>query len=110
MLDFIKTFINPGPEQGVQLYPYDFSTSGFARVDEVRFLIEDQSEWDYTYDTAHQEPQNLKAAARFGYGPTFTGEEIALCRVLAKLNAGAHIMTYAWGLYDDLIKSEMKCH
>jgi len=92
------------------LYPYEFVTSGFTPVDATRFLIEDQPEWDYCYDAAARKTNNLHAARKFGFGPDFSLEEAALCQILSKLNAGPLIMTYAWGMYFDIIKSETKSH
>ena len=110
MNGFIRTLLRAEQGKPVSVYPYDFNTSGFARVDEVRFLIEDQSEWDYAFSSADLERNNLSAAGRFGFGPNFTPEEIALRDVLIDLKAGSHIMTYAWGMYRDIINSESKTH
>lgn len=91
-------------------YSYDFATSGFDRVNHIRFLIEGQKEWDQCYCRHMLKFNTLKSAGRFGFGPGFTEEELALGEMLMKLNAGPHIMTYAWGLYADVIKSETKSH
>lgn len=110
MLGLGRVFNRSHEMNKANLYPYEFVTSGFARVDETRFLIEDQSEWDYCHDAAAKKANNLQAAQKFGFGPNFSPEEAALRRVLFKLNAGPHIMTYAWGLYSDIMKSENKSH
>lgn len=102
MLGLLKTRIETGPHEGPPLYPYNFSTSGFVRVDKVRFLIEGQSEWDYSYDRKALVLHNSNAAARYGYGYKFTDEQVALGQMLSMMNAGPHIMTYAWGLYDSI--------
>lgn len=110
MLELIKTLIRTEPTQMMPIYPYEFNTSGFARVDKVRFIIENQSDWDYAYHASVLAKNNLSAAAYFGFGPNFTVEETALSHMLCAVNAGPHIMTYAWGMYDDLLKSETSSH
>lgn len=110
MLGLTLIFGKPKSISKPPIYPYEFVTSGFGRVDEIRFLIEDQSLWDYCHDTETLTENNLQAAQRYGFAPSFTDEESALCEVLYFLKAGPHIMTYAWGLYADIIKSETNSH
>lgn len=86
----------------VTIYPYEFPTSGYANIDQVRSLIEDQTEWDYCFDAELASQNNENAAAMFGYIPPFTTEQTALGELLKELNTGLHIMTYAWGLYADI--------
>lgn len=110
MLDLIKVIRKSDPSHQISLYPYDFVTSGFSRVDETRFLIEDQSEWDFCYETKDLIANNAAAAKRFGLRAGFSPEKAMLSRMLIKLQAGPQIMTYAWGLYSDMIKSENNLH
>lgn len=110
MLALMKSLAKTQAPLVLNAYRYDFVTSGFDRVNRVRFLIEGQKEWDYCYSRNMQKLNNFKSAEQFGYGPRFTEEEAALGQMLIKLNAGPHIMTYAWGLYADVIKSETKSH
>jgi hypothetical protein len=110
MLGIIKIFEKLKPTNLMPPYPYEFPTSGFARVDEIRFLIQGQSDWDYCYDTDNLIDNNLEAAKRFGFEPNLGLEEVALSDMIKKLKAGPHIMTYAWGLYADIIKSRASSH
>mgnify|MGYP000642754464 CR=1 FL=1 len=110
MLGFIKTLKKTSPPYGMPIYPYEFNTSGFAHVDKVRSIIEDQPDWDFTFSDAVLIENNIAAAAYFGFGPCFTAEETALGQMLVRLTAGPHIMMYAWGIYDDFIKLESKSH
>ncbi len=105
MLALIMNIVKPTPLPPAMLYPYEFPTSGFSRVDEVRFLIEDQSDWDFYYDAAESAAGCASAASHFGFSWPYSQEENALCSMLSKLHAGPHIITYAWGLYADLIKT-----
>lgn len=110
MFELIKTFIKPDRSNAVPIYPYDFNTSGFAHVDKVRSIVEDQSDWDYAFDDKELDANNISAAALFGFGASFSAQEKSLGDMLVKLNAGPHIMTYAWGMYKDIIKLETKSH
>lgn len=109
MLDFMKSFWvkNSNQNETDSDFTFDFSSSGFDRVDRVRFHIEDQPEWDYSPSQKSLVENIGRAASRFGFGPHFTPEERALCLVLARSNAGPLIMTYAWGLYADMLRQEI---
>lgn len=109
MLDFLKSILTEKLDvlDDEEVFSYDFPSSGFDRVDRVRFSIEDQSEWDYSPDKESLVRNIGTAAARFGFGPNFSDEESALCLILAKTNAGPLIMTYAWGLYADMLVQDM---
>ena len=110
MLGLLKTLGKANQTSLTPLYPYEFPTSGFSRVDATRFLIEDQSMWDYCHETESLIQNNFKAARLFGHGPYFKAEEAALSQVLLDLKAGPQIMTYAWGCYSDLVKSKTQSH
>ena len=110
MLEWIEGLQKSYSSHELALYPYEFVTSGFSRIDETRFLIEDQSEWDFCYDIRDLIANNAAAAKRFGFRPGFGPEKAVLSRLLIKLKAGPQIMTYAWGIYSDLIKSDTKLH
>jgi len=109
VLDFLKAILTEKLNEGEaeDTFSYDFPSSGFDRVDRVRFFIEDQSEWDYSANREALVRNIGVAAARFGFGPDFSDEERALCLILAKANAGRLIMTYAWGLYADMLVQDM---
>ncbi len=102
MLGLFKPFDGDFEPSRPQKFQYDFATSGYERIDRVRFLIEDQPEWDYCHDKMRAVEHIKSAADRFGFGPHFCDEQRALCRLLSHLNAGPSITTYAWGLYRDL--------
>lgn len=110
MLELIKGLGKTNPTLVEPLYPYEFPTSGFAHVDTTRFLIEDQSMWDYCHVTETLMQNNFSAARLFGHGPYFNPEEAALSKLLLTLKAGPQIMTYAWGRYSDLVKTETQSH
>lgn len=110
MLGLIKALGKENSTPIAPLYPYDFPTSGFSRVDETRFLIEDQSMWDHCHVTETLMQNNFAAARLFGHGPYFNSEEAALGKLLLSLKAGPQIMTYAWGRYSDLVKSGAKSY
>lgn len=105
MLGLFKTFDGGATSKKSPSFPYDFATSGFERIDHVRFMIEDQPEWDYCFEKKAAIESIGRAAKRFGFGPNFGEEERVLCRLLYQLNAGPSIATYAWGLYHDLMTS-----
>lgn len=110
MLGFIRSRKKTPSMPSAHIYPYDFPTTGYRRIDDVRFQIEDQSEWDITLDIKVACIANLEAAALFGFGPVFSPEQNALFDLLLKLQAGPHIMTYAWGVYADLLKTASASH
>lgn len=109
MIDFMKAVWtkNSSEYEAEAEFTYDFPSSGFPRVDRVRFLIEDQPEWDYSVGQKDLVENIGRAASRFGFGPSLSEEESSLCLMLARLNAGPLIMTYAWGLYADMLVQEM---
>lgn len=87
-------------------YPYEFPTSGFARVDKIRHWLEDQPDWDYAKSETESSQYQDAAMELFHFpiGET-DAEHIALNQYLSAAKAGRLMTIYAWGLYADLMSA-----